>query len=334
MERVHRVPAPPSDSAGAFLAATRWGGFLFVLHEAACFWSADEGGAWTRRDFAHDGPKGRTPELAGAWFARSDRALFLASPGTAASWRFEAAAGAWAPLEAGAACVASAGTGDRLYALAPDVRLRLTRNSGVTWEELPLPDGIRHGSFFDALSAEGDHLALGRKEPGAQPPAYSFDGGATWASLAPRTLPLLAQGRLYAFRDSSLVIHRPGAESLPVPAPRARAAFADSAGALFAWADSGLYALEAGASWRRVAGAAALGGWRLGRDLLYRLEGGTLAWFDGLPEPADGVRLAPMPSRRRAGSDPWPGGPAFPWPERADSRWDPLGRFSGAAGAR
>lgn len=326
-ERVHRVTAPEAASAGRFLGITRWGGRLFVLHEAACFWSSDGGATWSRQDFAADGPKGSVPGLIGAWFAAGAGGLWLNTRDRALAWRFEA--GGWRAWVPGALVMAAAGWGDRLYALTPDHRLRLTRNSGDTWGEIPLPSAVKDGTFFDDLLVEGDHLVLRAEPVGNHAAAYSFDAGATWAFLAPRALGLLAHGRLYSFRDSLLIVYRDGADSFSRPALPTRAAYADSEGALFSLCDSGLFVADpAGIGpWTRVAGPEELRGWTEGRDVLYRREGGVLAWFDGLPERPD--RLAPrgepgVAASARYGFDPrWRAAPWFGSPGGAR---DPLGR--------
>jgi hypothetical protein len=333
-DRIHRVPAPDAGSAGEFTGdfrgVARWGGRLFILYEAACFWSVDGGRAWVRQDFAYAGPKGPAPGLPGAWFTRAAEGLWLNSRDRALAWRFDPAAGVWRAWDAGAFAMAAAGWGDRLYALTPDHRLRLTRNAGDTWGEIPLPAAVREGTFFDDLLAEGDHLVLQAGPSDTHLAAYSLDGGATWAFLAPRALPILAHGRLYAFRDSLLTVYRPGAESLSRWAAPTRAAFADSAGTLFSLCDSGLYALNPadGGSWRRMADAEELRGWAAGREILYRREGDTLAWFDGLPESLDGI--GSLEKRRRSGGAPRfgfdPAGPALPWIAIPGGRRDPLGR--------
>jgi hypothetical protein len=329
-DRVHRVAAPAADSAGEFRGIARWGGRLFVLHEAACFWSADGGRAWARQDFAAYGPKGRVPLLPGAWFARSADGLWLNSRDRALAWRFDSGSGNWLAWDPGALVMAATGWGTRLYALTPDHRLRMTGNSGDTWAEILLPAAVKDGAFFDNLLVEGDHLVLGTMPSGSQPAAYSLDGGSTWDFLAPRAAPLLAHGRLYAFRDSQVTIYRDGAERVSRPAPPTRAAFADSAGALFSLCDSGLFVLDPAAErpWLRLADAEEMRGWSEARDLLYRREGGVLAWFDGLADRPDGLAPAGGPrgtrGHARFGFD--PGGRGTPWIGMDGGDRDPLGR--------
>jgi hypothetical protein len=353
-QRVQRVTLPSLDSAGAFCATARWGGRLFILFDAACFWTsgspatADGNGGWTRQNLVRTGPKGSIPAAQGGWFTRCANGLWLGNREGALAWRFDTAAGAWAAWPSGTGAMAAAGNRNRLFVLAPDHVLRSTRNAGDTWEEIVLPAEVRSGTFFDDILADGDHLILRSRDPArSQPAARSFDGGATWAFLPAHALPVLAHGRLYAFGDSLLGVHRPGAESLTLPAPRARAAFADSAGLLFAWADSGLYVLDAQAAvdaaagilapgadphvpnaWSPAAAPDALRGWSLGRDILYRLEGGSLEWFDGLPIPADAAQaharrgiIRPRPGYRFDPAD--PGGFRL---ESSGSDWDPVGR--------
>lgn len=351
-QRVQRAALPSLDSAGAFCATARWGGRLFILFDAACFWTdgaanrtADANRAWIRQDLLRTGPKGSVPAAQGGWFTRCANGLWLGNREGALAWRFDTAAGAWAAWPSGTGAMAAAGDGDRLFVLAPDHVLRSTRNAGASWEEMALPAEVRRGTFFDDILAEGDHLILRARDPAqGQPAARSFDGGATWDFLPAHILPVLAQGRLYAFGDSLLAIHRPGAESLTLQAPRARAAFADSAGLLFAWADSGLYVLDAQAAvdaaaasgadphvpiaWSPAADPGTLRGWSLGRDILYRLEGANLEWFDGSPAPTDAARARAKPraARRRPGYRFDPADPGGFRLEISGFNWDPVGR--------
>jgi hypothetical protein len=282
---VQRVPAPPAESSGAFSSVTRWHGRLFVLHDAACFASADGGRTWARQAFVRPGPKGPAPALEGGWFTRADNGLWLGNREGALAWRFDPDSGSWRPWAPGAGAIAAAGSGDRLYALSADHVLRVSRDAGANWTRLLLPDTVRVGTFFDDLLADGDALLLRARDAGnAQPAAYSLDGGATWEWLPAHAIVALARGCAYAF-SATMWETRCARERAadPLPFARPRFVFGDGEGALFAWSEAGVHSLgpAPGAGWTLVAAPAAVAGWSAGRDFLFCLRDGTLAWFTG-----------------------------------------------------
>lgn len=296
------IAAPPTDTSGPLRDVVRWGGRVFVQCDTRTWWTADAGRSWKHRDWFVDGSKGRVPSLDKAWLTRSTGGLWLGNRNGPLAWAFDTAAGTWVVCPFGRDVVASAGSGDRLYALTGAHALRFTRDAGVTWGSLPLPDSVRVGTYFDDILADGDRVILRLRDlSNTQPPAVTLDGGATWAWLPAHAPTALAQGCAFAAIDAQIAAICP--ESLPrsdAPFDAAQALFTESGGALFAWVDSMLYVRERATSlaWSVLATAEDLEGWGRARDVLYCLRGGTLSWFTGAPA-ASPVRPPLAQARKR-----------------------------------
>lgn len=258
---------------------------MFVQCETRTWWTADAGRTWKHREWFKDGPKGTVPSLDKAWFTRATAGLWLGNRNGPLAWAFDTASGDWAECSFGRGVTVSAGSGDRLYALTGDHALRFSRDAGVTWAAMPVPDSVRVGTFFDDLLADGDRVLLRVRDPAnSQRPAATLDGGRTWQWLPAHAPTALAHGCAYALAQGHFVASCPDTRPrTPVPFASAAALFTDPGGFIFAWADSALYARTAGTSgvWSVLAARKDLRGWERTRDILFRLDAGTLSWFTG-----------------------------------------------------
>lgn len=284
-DRVMEIAAPPTDTSGPLRDVVRWGGLAFVQCDTRTWWTADAGRSWKHRDWFADGQKGRVPSLDKAWFTRAAGGLWLGNRNGPLAWAFDTTAGAWVVCPFGRGVVASAGSGDRLYALTGGHSLRSTRDAGVTWDSVPLPDSVRVGTFFDDVQADGERVILRVRDlANSQRPAVTLDGGATWSWLPAYAPTILAQGCAFAAGEAQIAAICP--DSRPpasTPFTAAQALFTETGGILFAWADSMLYVRERAApmAWSVLASAEELRGWGRTRDILYCLRGGALSWFTG-----------------------------------------------------
>ena len=299
-DRILESPRPASDSAtGPFAAVARWGGCVFIHHDLRTWWSADAGKTWKSHGWIQDTPKGPVPILDGGWFTRTGPALWLGNRNGSLAFRYDPALDDWVAAESLAGTIAAAGSGDRLLSLSADHVLRASRDAGVTWVGIPLPDSVRVGTFFDDMLADGDRLVLRvRDRDNSQPAAATLDGGKTWTWLPAHAAVVLARGCVYALQDGILETICVGIRArTAAPFVNARALFADTAGAVFAWADSALYQRDPGAqaTWTLIATKADLEGWSLRRDVLFCLRAESLSWFTGQLKTAVGIRaIAPI----------------------------------------
>ncbi len=300
-ERVMAAPAPPAAASGAFAAVARWDGRLFVHHDLRTWWSADAGRTWKSRDWVIQTPKGPVPLLEGGWFTRTSQALWLGNRSGALAWRYDASADDWTDSGCVPGAMAAAGAGDGLYVLSADHGLRVTRDRGVTWSAIPVPDSVRVGTYFDDVLAEGDRIILRVRDAGnSQRAAVSADGGRSWNWLTAHAAVGLAHGCVYALREGRLESDcGAGSATAAVPFGEAQALFADATGSLFALSDSTLYrrTTDAPEKWQPIAGREDLRGWTLGRDVLFCLRDDSLNWFNGAPAPTAGIRIRIVPER-------------------------------------
>jgi hypothetical protein len=159
------------------------------------------------------------------------------------------------------------------------------------------------GSFFDDLQADGDGVILRARDlANSQRPAATLDGGKTWRWLPAHAPTALAHGCAYAVADARLAGFCPEDRVFgETPFASPKALFTAAGGAIFAFADSTLFAADAGAmrNWSVLAAAEDLRGWDRARDVLFCVRGGTLSWFNGAAA-VSGIRL-PGPSRPGAG---------------------------------